>query len=340
MAGGNILESVRYPVLVGDIGGTNGRFALLTGKDADLISFANVRTADFPNIDDAIRQVILPAAPQPPKTAILAIAGPVNSDEIELTNCPWVIRPKVMMETLGFEEVIVLNDFEAQALAVVALGKEHLEQIGGGDVDPVAGRVVLGPGTGLGVAGLINARGIWQPIPGEGGHVDVGPRSPRDFEIFPHLEPIEGRISAEQILCGRGMMSLYRAICAADGVSTQFSEPQEVTAGALVHGNRRAKETLSLFATYLGRVAGDMALVFMAKGGVYLSGGIAQKILPVLKQGEFRAAFNDKAPHSEIMAKMPVFVLTPPLAAVIGLAAFARNPFNFGINMSGRHWQK
>ena len=339
MADGNILERLKFPVLVGDIGGTNGRFALLTAKNAELISFPTVRTADFPNIDDAIRGAIF-AAPQPPKTAILAIAGPVNSDEIELTNCPWVIRPKVMMETLGFEEVIVLNDFEAQALAVVALDKEHLEQIGGGGVDPVAGRVVLGPGTGLGVAGLINARGIWQPIPGEGGHVDVGPRSRRDFEIFPHLEPIEGRISAEQILCGRGMMSLYRAICAADGVSTQFSEPQEVTAGALVHGNRRAKETLSLFATYLGRVAGDMALVFMAKGGVYLSGGIAQKILPVLKQGEFRAAFNDKAPHSEIMAKMPVFVLTPPLAAVIGLAAFARNPFNFGINMSGRHWQK
>jgi glucokinase len=338
-AGANILESVRYPVLVGDIGGTNGRFALLTGKDATLISFPNVRTADYPNIDDAIRGAILPAAPKPPKTAVLAIAGPINSNEIELTNCPWVVRPKVMMETLGFEEVIVLNDFEAQALAVVALDKEHLEQIGGGDADPVAGRVVLGPGTGLGVAGLINARGVWQPIPGEGGHVDVGPRSARDFEIFPHLEPIEGRISAEQILCGRGMLSLYRAICMADGVSPQFSEPHEITAGAMVHGNRRAKETLSLFAAYLGRVAGDMALVFMAKGGVYLSGGIAQKILPVLKQGEFRAAFNDKAPHSEMMSKMPVFVMTHQLAAVMGLAAFARNPFSFGVNMNGRHWQ-
>jgi glucokinase len=167
----------------------------------------------------------------------------------------------------------------------------------------------------------------------------VGPRTKRDEEIFPFLEKIEGRISAEQILCGRGMVNLYRALCAADGVSTQFGEPQEITAGAMTHGNMRAKETLSLFATYLGRVAGDLALVFMAKGGVYLSGGIAQKILPVLKQGEFRAAFNDKAPHSQIMAKMPVFVMTHPLAAVIGLAAFARDPFSFGVNMSGRHWR-
>ena len=338
MAGGNILESVKFPVLVGDIGGTNARFALLTGKDAELISFPNVRTADFPNIDDAIRQVILPAAPQPPKSTILAIAGPVSSDEIELTNCPWVVRPKVMMDTLGFVEVIVLNDFEAQALAVVALGKEHLEQIGGGEVDPVAGRVVLGPGTGLGVAGLINARGVWQPIPGEGGHTDVGPRSARDFEIFPHLEPLEGRISGEQILCGRGMVYLYRAICLADGIEPRFCEPKQVT-DAAASGDAPAMETLTLFATFLGRVAGDLALVFMAKGGVYLSGGIAQKILPVLKQGEFRAAFNDKAPHGAMMAQMPVFVITHPLAAVIGLAAFARNPFSFGVNMNGRHWR-
>ena len=159
------------------------------------------------------------------------------------------------------------------------------------------------------------------------------------MEIFPHLEPLDGRISAEQILCGRGMVYLYRAICMADGATPKFTEPKEVTEAA-AQGDAAAVETLTLFATYLGRLAGDLALIFMAKGGVYLSGGIAQKILPVLKQGEFRTAFNDKAPHSEIMSNMPVFVLTHPLAAVIGLAAFARNPFNFGINMSGRHWTK
>jgi glucokinase len=339
MADGNILERMKFPVLVGDIGGTNGRFALLTAKNAELISFPTVRTADFPNIDDAIRGAIFTATDVRPKSALLAIAGPVSSDEIELTNCPWVIRPKVMMATLAFEEVIVLNDFEAQALAVVALDKAHLEQIGGGEIDPVAGRVVLGPGTGLGVAGLINARGIWQPIPGEGGHTDVGPRTARDQQIFPFLETLEGRISAEQILCGRGMVNLYRAICRADKIDAVYGQPSDVTAAAAM-GDAQAVETLSLFATFLGRVAGDLALVFMAKGGVYLSGGIAQKILPVLKQSEFRAAFNDKAPHSEMMSKMPVFVMTHPLAAVIGLAAFARNPFSFGVNMGGRHWQK
>ncbi len=339
MTGGNILQQMKFPVLIGDIGGTNARFAILSGPGAGLVSFPNVRTSDHANIDDAIENAVFTATAIRPKSTLVAIAGPINSDEIELTNCPWVVRPRDLMSRLGFDEVIVLNDFEAQALAVVALERQHLEQIGGDEVEPVSGRVVLGPGTGLGVAGLINSRGIWQPVPGEGGHIDVGPRTARDQLIFPHLEPIEGRISAEQILCGRGMVNLYRAICKADGVSARFTQPSEVTAGA-AGGDASALETLSLFATYLGRVAGDLALVFMAKGGVYLSGGIAQKILPVLQQGEFRAAFNDKAPHSQMMAHMPVFVMTHPLAAVVGLAAFARNPLNFGINMNGRHWQK
>lgn len=339
MTGGDILRQLKFPVLIGDIGGTNARFGILSGPDAELVSFPNVRTADHANIDDAIENAVFTTTGIRPKSTLVAIAGPINSDEIELTNCPWVVRPRDLISRLGFDEVVVLNDFEAQALAVVALEKQHLEQIGGGEVEPVSGRVVLGPGTGLGVAGLINSRGIWQPVPGEGGHIDVGPRTARDQLIFPHLEPIEGRISAEQILCGRGMVNLYRAVCATDGVSARFTQPSEVTAGAAV-GDASARETLSLFATYLGRVAGDLALVFMAKGGVYLSGGIAQKILPVLKQGEFRAAFNDKAPHSQMMAHMPVFVMTHPLAAVVGLAAFARAPLNFGINMNGRHWQK
>ena len=121
------------------------------------------------------------------------------------------------VRALGLPDIVILNDFEAQALAVVALGEEHMEKIGGGEPEPNAGRVVLGPGTGLGVAGLIHACGRWIPVPGEGGHMDIGPRTPRDFEVFPHIEPIEGRISGEQILCGRGLVNIYRAVAKADG---------------------------------------------------------------------------------------------------------------------------
>ena len=181
------------------------------------IEFPNVRTADFATIDDAIRVAIIEATTVRPRSTVLAVAGPVDGDEIPLTNCPWVVRPRGMRATTGISEVVVLNDFEAQALAVVALGEEHMEKIGQGTPEAGASRVVLGPGTGLGVAGLIRACGRWIPVPGEGGHMDIGPRTPRDFEIFPHLETIEGRISGEQILCGRGLVNMYRAVARADG---------------------------------------------------------------------------------------------------------------------------
>lgn len=333
------MAGFEFPVLVGDIGGTNARFALVLSPDGEQVPFDTVRTADFANIDIAIRDKILPNAPVAPKTAILAIAGPINGDEIELTNCPWVVRPYVMMDMLGLTDIIVINDFEAQALAVASLGPEHLEQIGGGKLVEGASRVVLGPGTGLGVAGLINIAGTWYPVPGEGGHVDMGPRTQRDYEVYPHIEELDGRVSGEQILCGRGLVSLYRAICKADGVSSSLSEPQDVTAAAFSGENRQASETLDLFATYLGRLAGDLALIFMARGGVYLSGGIAQKIVAVLKSGSMRAAFDNKAPHSAFMRETPVFVITHPLAAVAGLSAYARHPEGFGIKLDGKRWK-
>jgi glucokinase len=221
----------------------------------------------------------------------------------------------------------------------VALGEEHMEKIGGGAPEPNAGRVVLGPGTGLGVGGLIHALDHWIPVPGEGGHMDIGPRTPRDFEVFPHIDKLEGRISGEQILCGRGLVNVYRAVARTDGKPTPLTMPAEVTGAALAKSDPVAEEALELFVTCLGRTAGDLALVFMGRGGVFLTGGIAQKIVPALKEGNFRAAFEDKAPHSALMREMPVYVITHPLAALLGLAAYARTPSLFGVQTAGRHWR-
>jgi glucokinase len=330
---------LQFPILIGDIGGTNARFAILIDAYAEPKQFPIVQTADFATIDDAIQAAILDHTSIQPRSAVLAVAGPVDGDEIELTNCPWVVRPRVMIENLGLRDVVVLNDFEAQALAVVALGEEHMEKIGPGTPEPTAGRVVLGPGTGLGVAGLIHACHRWIPVPGEGGHMDIGPRTARDHQVFPHIEPIEGRISGEQLLCGRGLVNIYRAVAKADGVAARFATPAEVTGAALEKSDRIAEEALSIFVTCLGRTAGDLALVFMSRGGVYLTGGIAQKIVPALQTGNFRAAFEDKAPHKELMRDMPVYVITHPLAALSGLAAYARTPVRFGVETSGRRWK-
>ncbi|MGN6465317.1 MAG: glucokinase [Rhizobiaceae bacterium] len=330
---------LKFPILIGDIGGTNARFAILVDSYAEPKEFPTVQTADFPNIDDAIQTAILDHTSIQPRSAVLAVAGPVEGDEIELTNCQWVVRPKEMATGLGLEDIVVLNDFEAQALSVVALGEDQMEKIGRGVAEGDASRVILGPGTGLGVAGLVHACHRWIPVPGEGGHMDIGPRTPRDFEVFPHLEKIEGRISGEQLLCGRGLVNIYRAIAKADKKTPALATPAEITAAGLEKSDPIATEAVSMFVTCLGRTAGDLALVFMSRGGVYLTGGIAQKIVPALKSGAFRRAFEDKATHSELLRAMPVYVITNPRGAVAGLAAYARTPARFGVATHGRRWK-
>ncbi len=332
-------DSLSFPVLVGDIGGTNARFSIIIDANAEPKQFPVIQTADFATIDQAIQEGVLDKTSVQPRSAILAVAGPIRGDEIPLTNCAWVVRPKGMVADLGIDDVVVINDFEAQALAVASLSDNDRIKIGGGEESITGSKVVLGPGTGLGVAGLVHAQHSWIPVPGEGGHIDVGPRSDRDFEIFPHLERIEGRISAEQLLCGRGLVNIYKAICAADGTKPVFSEPAGISTAALNETDKSASEAVGLFVTFLGRVAGDMALIFMARGGVYLAGGISQKILPALQRPEFRQAFEDKAPHSEMLKAIPTYVMTHPLAALAGLAAFARMPGRFGVETEGRHWR-
>lgn len=331
-------DKLTFPILIGDIGGTNARFSILIDAYAEPKAFPIVHTADFATIDEAIQVTVLDKTSVQPRSAILAIAGPIEGDEIALTNCDWVVRPKAMIADLGFAEVMVVNDFEAQALAVASLAEQDRTPIGGNHLSPLASRVVLGPGTGLGVAGLVHAQHTWFPVPGEGGHVDIGPRSERDFAIFPHLTAIEGRISAEQVLCGRGIVNVYTAVCLADGVEPKFTIPADITANGLSGADAQAEETISLFVTYLGRLAGDLALIFMARGGVFLSGGISQKIIPALQRPEFRQGFEDKAPHTALMKTIPTFVVTHPLAALSGLASYARTPSNFGLATEGRRW--
>ncbi|THV24089.1 glucokinase [Peteryoungia ipomoeae] len=338
-------QKLPFPILIGDIGGTNARFSIIVDESGETVRFPDVVNRNFSTIDEAIRLSVLSTSSHKPKSLILALAGPIKGDEVPLTNCPWVVRPKVLMADLGFSEVLLLNDFEAQALAAATLQPKDCQPLGPIGEAPSASRVVLGPGTGLGVAGLVRARDMWFPVPGEGGHVDVGPRTARDYQIWPHLTPVHdinatlGRISAEELLSGRGLMNIYRALCKAEGNRTPaFDEPAQVSAAGLAGSDGLASEALELFATYLGRVAGDLALIFMAKGGVFLAGGISPKILPALQSGAFRKAFEDKAPHQAVLQGIATFVVTHPQAALHGLAAFALDPDAFGLSTDGRHW--
>ena len=332
-------DRAAFPVLIGDIGGTNARFAVIEDPGAAIGELPIVQTASYRTIEDAIADVVIARVEAKPRSAMLALAGPIAGDRVPLTNCHWVVEPKKIIERFALAEMILLNDFEALSLALPDLAPGDIDPIGGGAARPDGTRIVVGPGTGLGAGALIHARGTWIPVPGEGGHVDLGPVTDRDFALWPHLERAHGRISGETLLCGAGLVRLYRGICATDGATPVFSRPSEIAAAGLANENAQAAETLSLFATYLGRFAGDLALVFMAHGGVYLAGGISARIAPALKSGAFREAFLDKAPHRALLEGMTTAIIVKSNAAHAGIAAFARTPTRFAVDLAGRWWK-
>jgi glucokinase len=333
-------EPMAFPALIGDIGGTNARFALIPDRDAPIETFQSVATADFPDIEAAVEASVLSKTRLRPRSAVIDLAGPIVGDAVDLTNAHWVVRPPQTIARIGVEDVILLNDFEALALALTALPPEDLVQVGGDAPLETGAKVVIGPGTGLGVGALVNAAGLWVPVPGEGGHVEIGPCEPDEFLLWKHIEPEDGRISAEVLLAGRGIVGLYRAVAENAGQRQKFSDPADVTKAALAGSDPQAVRTIDLYSRFLGRVAGDMALVFMARGGVYIGGGIPPRIMPFLSRGEFRRAFEAKAPHHDVMHSIPIYVIVGASPALIGLAAFARAPERFGVNLTGRRWKK
>ena len=338
----------QFPILIGDIGGTNARFEIVADRLGTPRSFGSVKVRDFANIDEAIERTVLDATSQWPRSMILAGAGPIKPSGpdrkggLDLTNSHWTIDPERLIETTGVRDVVLLNDFEAQAFGLTALDADDYLEVGGGARKAGRNAVVLGPGTGLGVAGLVHAGKAWVPVPGEGGHVDVGPRNREEMAVWDHLERIGGRVSAEQMLSGRGIINIYGAIEQAVGrqgaLRNETCEPAAISNAAMDGSDDISVRTLDLFCRVLGRVAGDLALIYLARGGVHLGGGICQKIAPFLVKSDFRAAFEDKAPHAGILRGIGTAIVMHPLPALRGLAAFAATPGNYALDLDHRRW--
>jgi len=325
-------------VLIGDIGGTNARFSMISADRKHIQAFPTSPVANFSNIDETIAHNILPLAREKPKSLVLAMAGPVEGDIIPLTNSHWFIDANALIKRFDLQNVLVINDFEAQALATSALESTYLRQIGPGVKNETGSRVVLGPGTGLGVAALAHVNTQYLPIAGEGGHIDFAPRTARDFELFPYLPHIKGRISVEEVLSGRGLVGIYQAVCKADGIQPAFDQAEAITNAAHQSEEAQAEEAIQLFLIWLARFAGDIALIFKAHGGVFIGGGIVPKIIGLLNEKAFRQAFEDKAPHNKLLADMPVFVMTHPRAALEGMAAYVRMQDKFLLDYNNRLW--
>ena len=329
----------RFPVLIADIGGTNARFALVERPGDAPRDLGRAATRDFPDPIAAIRSFALAGLEVAPRTAVMAIAAPIEGDRVPFTNSPWVFEPKRLIAELGFDDVVVINDFEAQGLALPTLTEADVVRIGGGREAPDATKLVIGPGTGLGVGVLVHSRGCWIPVPGEGGHVTFAPQGDRERAIVDLIARDVGRVSAEHVLNGAGLVRLHRAIRTLDGGLVEAIDPAGVTAAALA-GEPTAVAVMEIFAVALGRVAGDMALVALPHGGVHIAGGIPPRILPFLSDGRFRSAFEDKAPYRAMMAGFSTRVVVHPVPAFVGLAAFASRPDLYAVDLDGRRWRR
>ncbi|WP_339543584.1 glucokinase [Pseudomonas sp. RA_35y_Pfl2_P32] len=304
--------------LVGDIGGTNARFALW--KDQHLESVQVLATADFACPEDAIGVYLkgLGLAPGAIGAVCLSVAGPVSGDEFRFTNNHWRLSRRAFCEALQLERLLLVNDFSAMALGMTRLQPEEFRVVCAGTPEPLRPAVVIGPGTGLGVGTLLDqGQGRWAALPGEGGHVDLPLSSPRETQLWQHLYSEMGHVSAETVLCGGGLPRLYRAICAVDGHAPTLDTPQAITAAGLA-GDPIAREVLEQFCCWLGRVAGNNVLTTGARGGVYIVGGVIPRFADFFLESGFARCFADKGCMSKYFQGIPVWLVTAPYSGLVG----------------------
>lgn len=304
--------------LVADIGGTNARFALIVDSDTTPIEPRDLRCADYPTLVDAVQTYLDQVALGDPWQAAMSIASPVTGDDMNMTNHSWSFSVSETRETLGLRHLKVLNDYTALALALPRLEDHQCLKIGAGEA--VAGQpmAVLGPGTGLGVSGLLPAGVHWVPLESEGGHVSYGPLNAREFLIIEVMHEKSSHVSAEALVSGPGLSRIYEVITRLDSGEAKRLSPGEVSELAISANCPMAAEALSMFCGVLGTVAGNLALTLGARGGVYIGGGIVLKILDAFKRSSFRERFEQHGRLTKYLQKIPTYVIDTDYPALTG----------------------
>jgi len=323
------------PILLADIGGTNARFAMIdAGKRNDpvLLGIRRYPVTQFESLAAAIRHYLQEAGvAATPRRAVLGVAAPVKGDRIAITNNPWTFSVEELRSECRFDSLAVINDFSANSMSLPYLQAADVKAIG--PAAPIVARgpapapdrsfAVIGPGTGLGVGGLLIRDGRPIPVDSEGGHTSFAPANAYEFAILEAVQQRFERVSYERLVCGPGMMNLYRAVCAVEGLAASSATPEQVT--ALAAGDRAGAEfrTLALFCEILGACAGDVALMFAAWDGVYLAGGMLPTLVPWLESGGFRRRFEAKGRYRPTLQAVPTLAILHPDLGLLGAAARA-----------------
>jgi glucokinase len=319
----NAASPVPDRVLAGDIGGTHARLALAHVRDGRILLDRSdvLAVSDHAGPAEALER-FLGGAPAPPR-ACLAWAGPIEGTRARLTNGAWSVDAGALAAHFRIDRVTVVNDFHAAAAGIDVLDRDDLEPLQDAPADARGARLVIGAGTGLGVAYVLRDAHGSRIVAGEGGHIGFAPQDDEQLALWRHLHAALGRVTAEHAVSGRGIVRLD-AFCR----TTAGLAPVEGTTAADVArradaGEPEAARALRLFCAIYGAVAGDHALACLATGGVYIAGGIAARIAARLKDGAFVAAFNAKGGHAALMARMPVWLVRDEFLGLRGAAALA-----------------
>lgn len=304
--------------LVADIGGTHARFSLADAQQ-NLSATASRKVADFPNLTDALADYLTSVPDVSIRRAALAVATAVDGDDVQFTNSPWRFSGADLRSRFGLEKLLVLNDFAALAHSLPSLGADDLRQIGPGQARADAPKAVLGPGTGLGVAGLIPVGANWIALPGEGGHASFSPADEREAAILAQVRRHYPHVSFERLVSGIGLPNLLQAVAEVDGLPRQELDPPAITAGAQA-GDPLCRAVIDSFCAMLGSAAGNLALTLGAKGGVYIGGGVIPRLGSLFECSPFRQRFEAKGRFAPYLAEIPTFVILAASPAMTGAA--------------------
>ena len=312
--------------LLADIGGTNIRLAWQNEPGGPLHDTRVLPCAQFPTVDAALSAYLSEVGVPAPREAAFGIANPVTGDAIRMTNHSWSFSQRAVRKAFGFERLVVINDFTALALALPLLTPDLLRPVGGGEAVPGASIALLGPGTGLGVSGLVfppgSSGGV--PLSGEGGPVSLAAQTQKEFDVLTILQERYGHVSAERAVSGAGLVDLYNAVRRlAKRGGKEISSAAQVTELALQANDALALEALDLFCGFLGSVAGNLALTLGSRGGVYLGGGMVPRLGAWFEQSSFRARFEAKGRFQPYLASIPCWVIDPSATPALHGAARA-----------------
>lgn len=317
------------PWLVADIGGTNARFGWVSAGSDRVEHVTTLSVASHAGPALAVEAYLsllrsrLGAGYSSPRAAALAVATAVGSDTVAMTNSGWTFSRRLLQDELALDELLVLNDFEALALSLPRLSGDQWLPIGPLRVGAATGAMaVIGPGTGLGVAGILPSRGGWVAVPGEGGHATLAPANDFESEVLAAARGEFDHVSAERLLSGIGLPVLHRAVARAMGLQVAHLTAEEVVERGVARSDAVCDKTLDLFCALLGSFAGSVALTLGARGGVFIGGGIVPRLGERFFASEFRDRFEAKGRFRDYLGAIPTALITDTLVALTG-ATFA-----------------